>query len=188
MDKASTDILNSGINNCDQVEYYIDRYEDNPFINCQKLNAGATECAQCLDGFGLDTANKKRCYINTVLLAANCQKLQNLDASKCQTCAPGFYLNGLSDGCVDASASITNCAIYTSATICQTCAPNYGLGAGKTSCIQSPNCKQTRADDGTLCELCNPGWVLNSDHKCYVHITVDNCAEYSDDKFTCTKC
>lgn len=187
--------MDTGIKNCEHMEYFITQRSDDYLVNCWKYKTagGKKECTKCMDGYGLDTEKKNLCKQNSALMTeGRCATIDPDDYKKCKLCQTAYYLKADKSGCSARANTVENCAVYEDPAAdtkkCTKCEKDYGLSAGKDACAKAPNCKITDPASSIKCLVCSTGFVLNSDHVCYDYITLDNCIVYAPDKFTCAKC
>eukprot|EP00825_Cyclidium_porcatum_P037050 TRINITY_DN401_c0_g1_i3.p2 TRINITY_DN401_c0_g1~~TRINITY_DN401_c0_g1_i3.p2 ORF type:complete len:1099 (-),score=173.47 TRINITY_DN401_c0_g1_i3:3470-6766(-) len=189
MNTTEDGILNSGSNNCEHMDYFLNQFFDNQLLNCIKYDTATGLCLQCIDGYGLNTTDSLSCIQNSTLTTdLNCSTISNTDSSKCAICLPGYYLNAQSTACLAPTTLIDNCYNYASDTTCSLCKYPYGLNSAKTTCSLPNNCSVANPTNSAQCYVCQSGFYLNFDGLCYSYQTIDNCDTYSSDNSTCTKC
>jgi hypothetical protein len=159
----------------------------------------ASNCATCSDTKTLKSEGGKQVCADFTI--ANCAVVNAKD-QKCTLCSPGYYPSG-STTCNQATATISNCLVHSSAEKCGECEATYMLNVDQTECIGMgslsniplQNCSsghevaplvEGESDPG-FCHECNSGF-FKIDGKCEA-CGVTNC-RYCDpsNKNTCMVC
>ena len=155
--------------------------------NCLECTERSDYCTQCATNYKLNSENK--CEVSYCPLA-NCQQCTKYNATQCETCNQGYYVDPVSKKCNKCSS---NCISCENATNCTECTAGYFVNRNTGSCSAcTSNCKTCASFDDTFganCTSCNPGTFLAvSSEMGYCLQCSENCAECYGSRNNCTKC
>ena len=104
---------------------------------CQKLDPGADNCQQCMEGYDL-SSNRATCSIKKSSSIPGC-KIQNSVEKGCLVCENDFFLRASDSSCQKVSQNINNCAKYLTKSICMMCKIGYLLKQSAIGQTCEPN-------------------------------------------------
>ena len=159
-------------------------------LNCQTQHPLADLCQACAMGYGL-TSDSLAC-LPTV---PNCS---NYSAStfqsstlQCSLCNNNFYLSSTGSTVSCVSGTVASCLTYqVSQNVCIKCVNGFYLNNGVcTAHVNIPNCVSYHGTKSNFCSTCASGYFSFSYTTVCVQTTVrTNCATYSPDGNSCSKC
>ena len=160
-------ILNENINICRSLNL-------EEFRNCEKIRLSDATCEKCMDGYYLNSEDKK------------CTKIENCKQSifgKCILCNKGYYLDKKEEKCKEQKENLLYCKEVLEGINCNQCEDNYYFDKDG-NCVGSNYCLK-RGELGK-CKECLTGYFLsNSGGVC---TTTENCYTGIKSEGICNKC
>ncbi|EWS75157.1 hypothetical protein TTHERM_000323149 (macronuclear) [Tetrahymena thermophila SB210] len=179
---------------------------------CQ--NNSTSVCQTCQEGFKLDNTGQ-----NCIIALENCLELEEGNKSKCKVCIDSFIPNlqgkckCLFDNCKNCTinnkicsqceegyswqdnqckCSIPNCLscdISPNYGKCQKCLNNYKLISNINCICSDENCKICSPTDGSICQQCQSGYILDQTTKKCNQCQISNCLQcQNNDGNKCEVC
>ncbi|KAL4497879.1 hypothetical protein ABPG72_000634 [Tetrahymena utriculariae] len=177
----------NSVNSCQDCQegYKLDSNRINCIIaieNCLELDEGNKSiCKTCIDNYITFTQDGKcKCFFDN---CKNCNVNQNI----CNQCEDGY--SWLDNQCKCSIPNCQSCDIYPNYGNCKKCVSNYNLISNNICSCSAQNCKNCSSTDGSKCEQCQSGYVLEKTNKTCIQCQILNCQECQDnDEKKCKVC